>query len=294
MLPVPYRIQRVRQETDDTFTLEILPEDSGKAFSFAPGQFNMLYVFGVGEVPISISSDPDDVPLLKHTTRVVGTVTKAMRQSQARRDHGDSRPVRDPLAGRRSDRPGRSDCGGRNRAGAVAAGALPPDGGTGEVSQDRSVVWHAHSRGHAVPPRTGTVARQVRPGNPGDGRSRGQHLAWQCRRGDDHDPARSFRSFQYLRDGLRARGHDALYRDGTAEARRGGGAHLLVGGTQHEMRDRLLRPLPVRPDLRLQGRPGFRVSSHRGHSWQSRRSENGVYANPSSRSGSSPPATVAS
>ena len=80
MLPVPYRIQRVRQETDDTFTLEILPEDSRQAFSFAPGQFNMLYVFGVGEVPISISSDPDNLPLLKHTTRVVGTVTKAMRK----------------------------------------------------------------------------------------------------------------------------------------------------------------------------------------------------------------------
>jgi NAD(P)H-flavin reductase len=47
MLPVLYRIQRVKQETDDTFTLEILPQDSGKGFSFAPGQFNMLYVFGV-------------------------------------------------------------------------------------------------------------------------------------------------------------------------------------------------------------------------------------------------------
>jgi NAD(P)H-flavin reductase len=45
-----------------------------------PGQFNMLYVFGVGEVPISISSDPGNLPLLKHTTRVVGTVTRAMRQ----------------------------------------------------------------------------------------------------------------------------------------------------------------------------------------------------------------------
>src|SRR5208283_778259 len=70
MLPMPYRIQRVKQETDDTFTLEILPEDSGKGFSFAPGQFNLLYVFGVGEVPISISSDPDDAPFLKHTTRM--------------------------------------------------------------------------------------------------------------------------------------------------------------------------------------------------------------------------------
>ncbi len=79
MLPEPYRIQAVKQETDDTFTLELLPQDSGNGFSFAPGQFNMLYVFGVGEVPISISSDPNDAPRLKHTTRVVGIVTKAMR-----------------------------------------------------------------------------------------------------------------------------------------------------------------------------------------------------------------------
>ena len=79
MLPLPFRIQRVRQETDDTFTLELAPADSGDGFSFAPGQFNMLYVFGVGEVPISISSDPNGAPLIHHTTRVVGTVTKAMR-----------------------------------------------------------------------------------------------------------------------------------------------------------------------------------------------------------------------
>src|SRR5271169_4349524 len=93
MLPAPYHIQRVKQETDDTFTLELLPEDSGKGFSFLPGQFNMLYVFGVGEVPISISSDPEDAPLLKHTTRVVGSVTKAMRQLK----RGDTMGIRGPF-----------------------------------------------------------------------------------------------------------------------------------------------------------------------------------------------------
>jgi len=93
MLPTPYRIQRVKQETDDTFTLELLPEDSSEGFSFLPGQFNMLYVFGVGEVPISISSDPEDAPLLKHTTRVVGTVTKAMRQLK----RGDTIGIRGPF-----------------------------------------------------------------------------------------------------------------------------------------------------------------------------------------------------
>ena len=58
MQPRPYRIQRVRQETHDTFTLELEPVDGADGSEFAPGQFNMLYVFGVGEVPISISGDP--------------------------------------------------------------------------------------------------------------------------------------------------------------------------------------------------------------------------------------------
>jgi len=93
MLPMPYRIQRVRQETDDTFTLEVLPEDSARGLSFEPGQFNMLYVFGVGEVPISISSDPGDAPLIKHTTRVVGVVTKAMRRLK----HSDTMGIRGPF-----------------------------------------------------------------------------------------------------------------------------------------------------------------------------------------------------
>jgi NAD(P)H-flavin reductase len=93
MLPEPYRIQRLRHETDDTFTLELVPADGGKGVSFAPGQFNMLYVFGVGEVPISISSDPNSSPTLQHTTRVVGTVTKAMRRLK----RGDRIGIRGPF-----------------------------------------------------------------------------------------------------------------------------------------------------------------------------------------------------
>ena len=77
MLPDLYRIQRLKMETDDTFALEMIPENGG-SLAFLPGQFNMLYVFGVGEVPISISSDPSACPTIQHTTRVVGIVTKAM------------------------------------------------------------------------------------------------------------------------------------------------------------------------------------------------------------------------
>jgi len=75
----PYRIKRTAQDTYDTFTMELEPE-GGSDFAFAPGQFNMLYVFGVGEVPISISGDPTNPLPLIHTTRAVGTVTKALQK----------------------------------------------------------------------------------------------------------------------------------------------------------------------------------------------------------------------
>ena len=92
MLPAPYRIQRVRQETDDTFTLEILPEDSRRAFSLRRASSTCSTSLA-WERTRSISSDPDDVPLLKHTTRVVGTVTKAMRRLK----RGEVMGIRGPL-----------------------------------------------------------------------------------------------------------------------------------------------------------------------------------------------------
>lgn len=78
MIPVPYRIERLKRETHDTFTLDLMAVNGSGVSSFSPGQFNMLYVFGVGEVPLSISGDPADCPALEHTTRMVGAVTNAM------------------------------------------------------------------------------------------------------------------------------------------------------------------------------------------------------------------------
>lgn len=80
MLPRRYEVRKIRQDTHDTFTLELTAVEGGGAFSFLPGQFNMLYLFGVGEVPISISGDPEQTGVMVHTTRAVGTVTKAMKQ----------------------------------------------------------------------------------------------------------------------------------------------------------------------------------------------------------------------
>jgi NAD(P)H-flavin reductase len=93
MLPQLYHVQRMRREIPDTFTLELEPADGSDIPPFATGQFNMLYVFGVGEVPISISGDPAKRKPLVHTTRAVGTVTKAMRQLKP----GDVIGVRGPF-----------------------------------------------------------------------------------------------------------------------------------------------------------------------------------------------------
>lgn len=90
MLPQPFTIKKVKAETYDTFTFELSNGNGG--LSFAPGQFNMLYVFGVGEIPISISGDPGKPETLIHTTRAVGIVTKGMRRLQV----GDTIGVRGP------------------------------------------------------------------------------------------------------------------------------------------------------------------------------------------------------
>jgi NAD(P)H-flavin reductase len=77
----PWLVKEVIPETADTFTLVLKPEKSAmesSEFSFQPGQFNMIYVFGVGEVPISICGNPAEKNRIYHTTRVVGTVTRAM------------------------------------------------------------------------------------------------------------------------------------------------------------------------------------------------------------------------
>ena len=75
MAPRPFRVTRRRRETNDTWTLELEPV-SGAPLSVAPGQFTMLYAFGVGEVPISVSGQADGV--LVHTVRAVGAVTEAI------------------------------------------------------------------------------------------------------------------------------------------------------------------------------------------------------------------------
>lgn len=48
-----------------------------RCFDFLPGQFNMVYVPGVGEVAISIASDPEEEDL-EHIIRIVGRTTRVI------------------------------------------------------------------------------------------------------------------------------------------------------------------------------------------------------------------------
>ncbi len=77
MLPRRFTVLRTRQDTADTYTLELAPQD-GAPLAFEPGQFTMLQAFGIGEVPISISGDPGGDGPLAHTIRDVGSVTRTL------------------------------------------------------------------------------------------------------------------------------------------------------------------------------------------------------------------------
>lgn len=76
MAPFPFVVRDRWDELEDTFTIELEPPDG--SYPFSAGQFTMLYAFGIGEVPISVSGDPAVPETLIHTIRGVGAVTKAL------------------------------------------------------------------------------------------------------------------------------------------------------------------------------------------------------------------------
>jgi len=82
------------QEAPSLFTLRLkfTEQKIQDAYEFEPGQFNMLYLYGVGEIAISIVSDPRDSHIIDHTIRVVGRVTRGMDNLKA----GDRIGIRGP------------------------------------------------------------------------------------------------------------------------------------------------------------------------------------------------------
>ncbi len=91
MLPRVALVLARRYEGAQIWTLEL--EADTQAPAFVPGQFNMLYAFGVGEVAISMSGDPAVGGRLIHTIRAVGETSAAL----TRLDAGDHIGVRGPF-----------------------------------------------------------------------------------------------------------------------------------------------------------------------------------------------------
>ena len=100
MAPAPFRVARRSRETADTWTLGLEPV-AGDSLEPRPGQFTMVYAFGIGEVPVSVSAA--DGGMLTHTVRAVGAVTTAICASTRgavlgiRGPFGNSWPVEDAV-----------------------------------------------------------------------------------------------------------------------------------------------------------------------------------------------------
>lgn len=93
MLPRPVRVQRRSRDLPGTVTLELVSADDTPLPAYAPGQFTMLYVLGVGEIPVSISGDAGDRRKLVQTVRAVGAVSEAVTRLQP----GDVLGLRGPF-----------------------------------------------------------------------------------------------------------------------------------------------------------------------------------------------------
>ncbi len=74
--PEPWRVIRVREDNAEVVTLEVEPQKKSYERTAQPGQFYMLYVFGIGEIPISLSSI--GAQTLQFTVRRVGAVSEAL------------------------------------------------------------------------------------------------------------------------------------------------------------------------------------------------------------------------
>ncbi|MGQ9523884.1 MAG: FAD/NAD(P)-binding protein [Armatimonadota bacterium] len=94
-VPEPAVVDRVIDETPDTktFRVHLENEEFARNFSWEPGQFVEVTVFGVGEAPIGFASDPLEASVFEMTVVARGRVTRAMHELQP----GDRVGIRGPL-----------------------------------------------------------------------------------------------------------------------------------------------------------------------------------------------------
>lgn len=96
-LPCPVRVEEITIENDlrdlKTFRLTFEREEDREAFSYLPGQFAEVSIFGRGESPFGIASSPTEDGGLLFTVKRTGTLTADLHNSEPGRKLG----VRGPL-----------------------------------------------------------------------------------------------------------------------------------------------------------------------------------------------------
>ena len=233
MWPARYVVTGRHAETDDTVTLMLRP--AGNPIEPPrPGQFTMLYAFGVGEVPVSISGFHRGEVLVQ-TIRAVGAVTRALCAAAP----GDMIGVRGPFGTdwRLSIADGRdaADRGGRHRPGAAAPGGADRAGPAGQVRPGGAAGRRAVAGGPDLHPGAGDV-EQARRRRPGDGRPRPRRLGRSCRPGDRPDRERDRRSRGHGGVRVRPGDHDAAVRRHAGALRCPGHRHPGLAGAEHAVR----------------------------------------------------------
>ncbi|MET0758629.1 MAG: FAD/NAD(P)-binding protein [Mycobacterium sp.] len=82
MAPVPYRVCDRVAENRDSATLSLKPVREPLPAP-RPGEFMMMYAFGVGEIAVSVSGVPTATDtFITHTIRSVGAVSRALHDAQ--------------------------------------------------------------------------------------------------------------------------------------------------------------------------------------------------------------------
>ncbi|HSV32023.1 MAG TPA: FAD/NAD(P)-binding protein [Atribacteraceae bacterium] len=89
-LPALLSIKEIISETQDIKTFRLGIKE--RVFSYEPGQFAEVFVPGVGEAPISITSSPTQEGIIEFSIKRAGTVTEAIH----RLNTGDLLGVRGP------------------------------------------------------------------------------------------------------------------------------------------------------------------------------------------------------
>lgn len=93
MTPVPYRVSTRAVENRDSSTLRLEPVREALSAPL-PGEFMMMYAFGIGEVAISVSGVPTGSDrTITHTIRSVGAVSRALHDA----DPGEVIGMRGPF-----------------------------------------------------------------------------------------------------------------------------------------------------------------------------------------------------